>query len=157
MKGDKKMGNYNHLLNPDSIWHEKNFSDASKEIANLLHQARNVFYALEKLDEDSDLANNFTGEFPSEIEKAKQLIGEMISNKGCFNYLQFKLRTIAEDVIFAKAFAAQAATVPLLKKCLNCDTHSREFDEECIDIDVYLYECPNCAETYDGDELSEDV
>ena len=109
MKGDKKMSNYNHLLNPDSIWHEKNFSDASKEIANLLHQARNVFYALEKLDEDSDLANNFTGELPSEIEKAKQLIGEMISDKGCFYYLRFKLRIIAEDVIFAKAFAAQTA------------------------------------------------
>lgn len=101
MKGDKKMSKYPHLVNPGSIWHEKNFSDASKEITNLLEQARNVFYALEKLDEDSDLSA-FTGKFPSEIEKAKQLIGEMISHGGCFDYLEFSLKTIAEDIIWEK-------------------------------------------------------
>lgn len=48
-------------------------------------------------------------------------------------------------------------TTTLLTKCLNCDTHSKEFNEECIDTDAYLYQCPNCGETYDGDELSEEA
>lgn len=48
-------------------------------------------------------------------------------------------------------------TTPLLKKCLNCDTHTKDFYEEYIDKDTILYECPNCGETYDGDELSEDM
>ena len=147
------MSNYNHLLNPDSIWHEKNFSDASKEITNLLEQAKNVFYALEKLNEDSDLAG-FTGKLPSEIEKAKQLIGEMISNEGCFKYLQFSLKTISEDVIFAKAFfAAQTTTASLLKKCLNENNFRRcHFCKS-----FFRNKCPNCGETYDGDELSEEM
>jgi predicted RNA-binding Zn-ribbon protein involved in translation (DUF1610 family) len=44
----------------------------------------------------------------------------------------------------------------LLTNCLNCDTHTREFDDHEIDKGVYMYECPNCGETYDEDELSEE-
>lgn len=46
---------------------------------------------------------------------------------------------------------------PLLNKCLNCDTPTKDFYEEYIDKDIILYECPNCGETYDGDELSEEL
>ncbi len=46
-------------------------------------------------------------------------------------------------------------TTPLLTKCLNCGTHTKEFYEECIGKDIYSYECPSCGETYDGEELSE--
>ncbi len=43
-----------------------------------------------------------------------------------------------------------------LSWCLNCDTHSREFNEDGSNEDC-LYVCPNCGETYDGDELSEEA
>lgn len=48
-------------------------------------------------------------------------------------------------------------TTTLLTNCLNCNTHSKEFNEECIGTDAYLYECPNCGETYDGEDLSEEA
>ena len=87
-----------YLLHLNSIWHEKNFSDASKEIAKLREQARNVFLALEKLDEDNDLGA-FKGKIPNEIEKAKQLLTEMNDISGGFNWLQHQLKKVAEDVV----------------------------------------------------------
>lgn len=47
-------------------------------------------------------------------------------------------------------------TTPLLTKCLNCGTHTKDFYEDYSNEDC-LYECPNCGETYDGDELSEEI
>jgi len=92
------MKTINDSVNLNSIWHEKNFSDASKEIIKLREQVRNVFHALEKLDEDSDLLA-FKGRIPSEIEKAKQLLREYDNPAGVFIYLQHQLKTVAEDVV----------------------------------------------------------
>lgn len=145
-------GKYSFNLN--AIWHEDNFTSASGEIKKLIAQANQVFLSLEKLSEDSDLSS-FKGDFVAQIEKTKKEMNDIIESAGN-NFLEFALRDIPKRVREHK-FAAQTTTASLLKKCLNCDTHSKEFNEEFIDTDVYLYKCPNCGETYDGAELSEEM
>lgn len=87
--------------NLNSIWNEKNFSDASEEITKLLEQAKKVVHALEKLDDDSDLVS-FKGKLPSEIEAVKKSLTKMIESKWSksgLNFLASELKSIAENVI----------------------------------------------------------